>query len=337
LARGEDINRPAKDVATDPLFKDFAQTWFDEYVVLNNKFSEQHTKMCVLRSSLVPFFGKMQVGEITARHIERYKAAAMLEGVTNKTITNRLMVLNKCLGTAYEWFEWEKRPPKIKWPKCEPTNAEYLSPDECQLLLSHAEGVVHGMILTAVRTGMRLGELKGLQWSSIDWEERSLTVRHSRDDRMKILVAPKNNRIRHIPLHIDVYEFLYRSKKDTGYVFVDTDGQPFDEKRLSRRLAAVRKKAGLRHFGWHALRHTFASHLVMRGVPLTAVKELMGHADVATTMRYAHLDSSTLRAAIDMLDPRTMGPSDFGQPVGNLWLLRQMQAITQKRPAPKAL
>ena len=56
---------------------------------------------------------------------------------------------------------------------------DYLSPDECELLLAHADGVIREMLLTALRTGMRQGELKGLQWSSIDWQNRSITVRDS--------------------------------------------------------------------------------------------------------------------------------------------------------------
>ena len=56
---------------------------------------------------------------------------------------------------------------------------DYLSPDECELLLANANGVIREMLLTALRTGMRQGELKGLQWSSIDWQNRSITVRDS--------------------------------------------------------------------------------------------------------------------------------------------------------------
>ena len=76
--------------------------------------------------------------------------------------------------------------------------------------------------------------------------------------------------------------------------------------------------------------HTFASHLVMRGVPMTAVQMLMGHSVITTTMKYAHLAPSTLRSAIDMLNPRTMAGVDFGQPVGNHWLETQKKALVKK-------
>ena len=77
----------------------------------------------------------------------------------------------------------------------------------------------------ALRTGMRQGELKGLQWSSIDWENRVVIVKHSYCDREKTIGPPKNNRIRSIPLDADLYEILYRKRKPTGYVFTNAKGK----------------------------------------------------------------------------------------------------------------
>ena len=335
LARGESLERVA--VRQEALFEHFAWKWHAEYVVPNNKPSEQRTKKYVLSASLVPFFGKMDIGNITAHDIERYKAQQVKGGVTNKTLKNRLTILNKLLKTAYDWQQLDGQPPKITWPKCVSNRNEYLSPEECELMLSHSNGVVYEMILAALRTGMRQGELRGLQWSSIDWQNRSLAVRHSRCDYTKSLGPPKNNKERYIPLDTDVYEMLYKRKKSTGSVFLDTDGQPFDNKRLARRMATVCKEAGLRNITWHILRHTFGSHLAMRGAPLAAVKELMGHSNIATTMRYVHLAPSTLRAAIDMLNPKMMAESDFGQPVVNQWIENQRQEAVAKNTVTKGV
>ena len=166
---------------------------------------------------------------------------------------------------------------------------------------------------------MRQGELAGLQWSCIDWQNRILTVRYSKCPRTGELRSPKSNKERHIPIDIDVYEILLRRKQSTGYVFLDKGEKPFATHNLIRKLRAVRYEAGLRPLGWHLLRHTFASHLAMRGVPLHVVQKLLGHSTIGMTMRYSHVAPSTLRAAIDILNPRTGVHADFGQPVGNLW------------------
>ncbi|GGI29830.1 hypothetical protein GCM10010987_56420 [Bradyrhizobium guangdongense] len=79
------------------------------------------------------------------------------------------------------------------------------------------------------------------------------------------------------------------------------------------------KRAEFRIIGWHTLRHTFASHLAIRGVPLPVIKELMGHASITTTMRYAHVAPSALRTAIEILNPKMLTVADFGQPAGNEW------------------
>lgn len=316
LARGESIDR-SRDVE-HRTFEQFVWEWFDTYVVPNNKHSEQRTKKDILKGSLVPFFGNMVVSEITSYQIEQYKAQLSKMGVSNKTIKNRLSVLHKCLTMAYEWLELEGQPPRITWPRCTPPQMDFLSFSECELLLTNTGGIGYELILTATRTGMRQGELKGLQWSAINWQNRSLTVQYSRDDRAKVLTSPKNNRIRHIPLDTDVYEALFRRKKDTGYVFTDGN-QPFNHRRITKLLDKACKGAGLRKLRWHTLRHTFASHLAMNGVPMTAIKELMGHSSITTTMRYSHLAPSMLRNAIDVLNPKTGLDTKFGQPVGNRW------------------
>ena len=317
-------------VDSDLTFEKFAWQWFDQYVVPNNVHNEHRMKRCILRSSLIPFFGKTPIAQINSRQIAQYKAFCINRGTSNKTINNRLTVLRKCLVTAHEWLGIPGDLPDTKRLKCPPSRTDFLSSEECVALLSHADGVVFELILTAMRTGMRQGELKGLQWSSINWESRSLVVRHSRDDYRKILVAPKSNRERQIPLDNDVYDLLFRRRQNAGYVFLDADGKPFNFCRMARRLTATCKKAGLRKIGWHILRHTFASHLAMRGVPLTAVQALLGHSTITTTMRYAHVAPSTLRSAIDLLNPKQLAVADAGQIEGNAWLREEQRRVTQE-------
>jgi len=314
LARGESIESKVNDDI--PTFEKFAWKWFTDYVVPNNKQQEQRSKMYILRSSLIPFFGKKRIDDITTHDIERYKAQSLEKGLSRKTINNRLATLRKCIVTAHDWQHVAGPLPKFKPLKCPPQKTDYLSPDECTLLLAHVEGVIQEMILLALRTGMRQGEIRALQWSSINWENRIITVRYSLNDRTKKLESPKSNRERHIPMDIDVYEMLFRRRKETGYVFLNPDGGPYDSQRLLRQLHAVREKAGLREFGWHMLRHTFATHLAAKGAPIPAIQALLGHSTIVMTMRYAHVAPSTLRSAIDLLNPKNAASAHSGHLMG---------------------
>jgi integrase len=321
LARGEPlVTEPSEP---QPTFEQFAWRWFDTYVTSNNKFSEQRAKRGILSRTLVPFFGTLPVGQIAVHHIEQYKAEQIKSGISRKTIRNRLTVLKKALACAYDWLQLGGSPPKVKWPSCPPSRTDFLSHAECSALLSHAEGIVHEMALMTLRTGMRQGELKGLQWSSIDWENRIVTIRHSFCDIRKALDTPKSNRERHIPLDAEMYDILTARKRSAGYVFTDTGGKPFNSPRLNLLLASLCKKAGLRTVTWHVLLHTFASHLAMRGIPLNVVQTLLGHASITTTMRYAHVAPSTLRTAIEMLSSKNLDDQDPCQPAVNQWLHQQ--------------
>ena len=337
LARGESIGKEEdKAKSQEPTFGQFAQRWFDEYVVPNSKPSTQYSRKDILFPSLIPFFGKTQISKITVSDIERYKAKLIKKGLAGRTINSHLGVLNQCVSTAYKWLQLDGTPPKITWLKCPPPITDYLSFDESELLLSHADGTVREMILTGLKTGMRVGELIGLQWSSIDWHNGIIIVRHSWSHYAKALGSPKSNKERHVNMTTDLYEMLLKRKSDTGFVFVDANGNHFDQYGLGRRLTNICKKAGLRHIGWHTLRHTFASHLVMRGAPVPAVQQLLGHSSLEMTMRYAHLAPSALRTAIDLLNPPTWAlPAGFGQPVGNQWLEAQAKEEAQKTLIPE--
>jgi integrase len=319
LARGGSIEHEDDENRRRRPFEAFAREWFNQYVVTNNKPSEQYAKQKILKASLVPFFGKIRLDEITVAHVERYKSLQVAKGASNKTINNRLTVLSKCLRCAHEWLGSPM--PTIKLLRCPPPRTDYLTVAECDMLLSRSGGQLQEMIVLALRTGMRQGEIRGLQWSSIDWQNRSITVRHTRYDRKRILVSPKSNRERHIPIDADVYEMLFRRKHLTGYVFTNPrrNGEPFTSHRVEEDLGVICRDARLRRITWHVLRHTFATQLTLRGVPLTVVKELLGHSAIATTMRYSHVAPSALRSAIELLNPINASGTDFGHPVGNQW------------------
>jgi len=274
-------------------------------------------KKYILESHLIPFFSKSRINQITNLQIEQYKAKKLDSRLSSKTVNNHLTVLAKCLRIAEEWLELEKLP-KIKRLKVPPQKFDFLTFKESDLLLRHGDGIWHEMLLTALRTGLRFGELRALDWSDINWATKLLTVRHSLCRFRSIKQTPKSNKERHLPLADDVCEAIGKRRTETGLVFGDGEGRPFDKKRLYRELEKICRKSGLRVVTWHILRHTFASHLAMAGAPMKAVQELMGHADITTTLRYAHLSPSTLRETINLL-PTKKSMINFGQQAVNTY------------------
>lgn len=115
--------------------------------------------------------------------------------------------------------------------------------------------------------------------------------------------TPKSGKEREIPLSNETIAALksYRHLKGP-LVFSTSEGRMLKYTELRHPLWRACKKAGLRPIQWHACRHTFASHLVMRGVPLKAVQELLGHSTIQMTMRYAHLSPEVARDAVKVLD-----------------------------------
>ena len=127
-----------------------------------------------------------------------------------------------------------------------------------------------------------------------------------------VIGLPKGGRERSVDLPGSAVEALRAHRHLRGpYVFRQDDGQPLTDGTMRAPLRRALKRAGIcrEHgaIGWHDLRHTYASHLVMKGVPLTVVKELMGHATIDMTERYAHLSPDTRREAVNVLD-RPLAP-----------------------------
>jgi integrase len=326
LARGEDIDSPHEKQNQEQLFHAFAQVWFDSYVRANNKISEIEAKKSILRSHLLPFFGNISVAKIDAMKVEQYKSKTLREGFSSKSINNQLTVLSTCLKAAQEWLGLGTIP-KIKLLKTPAPKNDFLTTEESDALLGNLSGMACEIVLTAIRTGLRIAELKALRWQDIDWVNKRLTVRHSWCRYTKGLSTTKSNRVRYVPLTDDVYLTLIGRKQDTGVVFyTNKTNLNFDYDTIRQLLREGCIRANVKPIVFHQLRHSFASQLVMKGAPLAAVQQLLGHSDIRTTMRYSHLAQSSLRDAVNLLESAKF--KNFGQPVGNADLLPSISELT---------
>lgn len=289
------------------IFNQFADKWFNTYVITNNKPSEQLNKKMAIKNHLKPFFGKIDIDKITTLNIEEFKAKKQAEGKCNKSINNYLGMLGKCLNCAEEWNLIDKAP-KIKPLKVPPQKFRFFTEEEYNQLLDEAKKTdqeFYEMILFTLRTGIRVGELKALMWEDIDFKNKKVTIKRSIVN--GIIGSPKSNKIRTIPLAQDILEIL-KTKKQTL-----KDPCLFNSRKsrfsLNRSLKRICRNLNLMAGSWHDLRHTFASKLANNGVSLQVIQTLLGHSDLKMTQRYAHLEPLTLSDAIKTLEPKK--PLDF--------------------------
>ncbi len=145
------------------------------------------------------------------------------------------------------------------------------------------------VVLTAINTGMRRGELLSMMWADINWEAKMLTIRAEN---------AKSGRQRHIPLNVEAMEVLQRWAGQAGE---RRAAKVFEVGDIKKGWGKLITDARIEQFRFHDLRHHFASRLVRAGVDLNTVRELLGHADITMTLRYAHLAPDTLAAAVAKL------------------------------------
>ena len=173
-------------------------------------------------------------------------------------------------------------------------------------MLHYAEE--RGVIERAGEAGLRMGEIIALEWSDLDLGAGHLTVRHS--DWFGLVGTTKGGRARTVPMTERLRHALttQASQRRGLRVFMTADGKPITRNHMKTPLWHACRRAGLREIGWHALRHTFCSHLALQGAVPKAIQELAGHTAMAITMRYMHLAPAALRDAIALLDQRARLP-----------------------------
>jgi len=218
---------------------------------------------------------------------------------SNNKVTN---LLKHMFNKAVEWEmvteDILKRIRKIKPLKDNGKRLRYLTIEEVQTLISKCDAHLRPIVITAIHTGMRRGEILSLQW------EMNIDLKHG----YVLLDRTKNGERREIPIDETLRGVLQglARRLDIPYVFYDqATGKPF--KDIKRSFNTALRRAGIRDFHFHDLRHTFASHLVMSGIDLTTVSRLLGHKSLNMTLRYSHLSPGHLNNAVNVLDKTLNG------------------------------
>lgn len=246
-------------------------------------------------ATLSTFFGTQRLDAILPLTIERYKRQRLEQQIAPGSITTELAVLSACYTLAIQWGRAHTNPVQgVRRYRNTSRPAQLLSAEDEATLLAQCTPALRALVLLALHTGLREGELIGLQWRQVGLRHRLLSIEAGR---------AKNHKARTIPLDhaaLTLLEGLYANQARDTLVLLNQHARPW--RAPVKALRAAMLACGLMPCRFHDLRHTFASRLIQAGADLRAVQELLGHSSLAMTSRYAHLAPDQTRRAVHLLD-----------------------------------
>jgi integrase len=248
-----------------------------------------------LANHLRDFFGETALLEISKRLVGEYKAKRRRDEAAPATINKELGLLKHAFNLAVKEWEWLDAN-HLASVSLEPVNNardRWLTWEEERALLEASPDWLKEIVVFALNTGMRLGEIVNLKWHNVDLTRSTMT-----------LVRSKNQLRGTLPINSRVFEILMMKGGQAGcdYVFCSKVGTRLFARNLRRTFVIAREKAGLTDVRFHDLRHTFATRLVQNGVDLYRVQRLLGHKTHVMTQRYAHHYPESLRSAVKVLE-----------------------------------
>lgn len=241
-------------------------------------------------------YGQCMLRRFSTMMVEQFQTKILNEGKAPATANRYLATIKHMFRKAVEWELVEeeilKKVGRVKHLPENNRRLRYLSQEECQELVNACADHLRPIVITALNTGMRKGEILSLEW------DNHIDLKHG----FILLDKTKNGDRREVPINATLSETLKGivRRLDSPYVFIDSKGKRFLDIKGSWKSAL--RRTGIKNFRFHDLRHTFASQLVMAGVDITTIKELLGHKTLNMTLRYAHLAPSHKVNAVGVLD-----------------------------------
>lgn len=311
-----------------PTLEEFGPRFIENYARANRqKASSIDSKERILARLLYPMLGKKKLDAISDEDVQAIKRK--LSHCKPKTVNNALSVLSKMLRVAMKWKIIHLVPCSFDLFKVNNVLPKFYEFDEYARLVEAAAKIdarTQIVVLLGGDAGLRRGEMLALRWTDIDFRRGQLVIEQAvwegkeRNEegasRQRFVDTPKSGRGRIVPMTKALAEALRRFRHLRGDLVLYADnGKPATAIQLKDWLEAAQKRAGFAKAtgGLHILRHTFCSHLAMRGAPAKAIQELAGHSDLTTTMRYMHLSPAARENAIRLVDRRGETAPGFGE------------------------
>lgn len=312
-------------LATGPKqkLKDFLEQWLEEVHAPKLRLSSYLRYRGVLDNHILPSLGHIAIQELTAQKVQSFYAGKIKEGLSSSSLHTIHKVLRGALDTAVRWNLVSRNVCEaVTLPRETSRKMEPLTPEQAQYLLTTLKGhELEALITVALATGMRHGELTGLEWNDINFDEGSVFVRRTvnRLGRYKYVERePKTEqskrKIQLPPFALQVLREHYllqqerrlkagASWQDHNLVFCNKRGGYLHPDVLCRQFYQLLDKAGLPRMRIHDLRHSAATILLSKGVNPKVVQEILGHSDITMTLGvYGHVLPVMQQEAIMKMD-----------------------------------
>lgn len=289
LFRGETGDLPAIVGAAE--FENFFQRFLDHCMKTRSATSvaKDHGRHETLRRFFLEDKAIRSLQEIAPGMVQELQAG-YLDGHSIKSWNCLLSILKNMLNRAVEWGVIEYNPITQVKPMGLEQTFHFFSREEIRRILKAADEQLKPVVMILLHTGIRRSELWNLRWRDVDIGKRRITIKaHG-------AFKTKSGKLRSIPMTRELQAYLRTLPREGQYIC-----RPYGHIHSLRRFfVALLEKLGIEGT-LHDLRHTFASHLATAGVPIPVIKELLGHADISTTMIYAHLSPGIHESEIDRL------------------------------------
>jgi integrase len=319
LRAGKVVATPPPEVKEVPTFRDFTSRYMDNHSRANReKASSIAAKESIFKHHLLPGVGHKRLDAITDEDVQTLKKA--LAHRQRKTANNVLAVLSNVLRVAVKWKAIAAMPCAIDFYKVSNVVPEFYEFSEYARLTEAAAQIDTATavaILLGGDAGLRRGEICALRQCDVDFARRQIRV--ERSDWKGVEDTPKGHRGRIVPMTEALFAALQTHRDLRGErVLTLDDGADVAGHALRDWIERAQRRAGLPATGnAHILRHTFCSHLAMKGAPVKAIQELAGHASLTTTLRYMHLSPAARTSAIALLNDRGKDGASEGAQVEN--------------------
>ena len=285
-----------KDPAESVLFSEAWERYLKEDAKFKSPGTYQRAKQA--GKNFLPVIGGLNLSEVKPPILGSYKAKRLEQGVKAATVVKELHFIRRVFSLCKREWQLVKQSPFefFRMPSVNDQRVRFLEPGQLETLLAHCPAWLRPMVMLARYTGMRRGNILGLTWSSVDFQNRVVHLEHT-----------KGGQRLTIPLNDAAHDTLLRLRDakvkhlHCPYVF-HQDGKPYAPYWVSIAFRRSCKRANIENFRFHDLRHDFASSLVQNGNDLYVVQHLLGHKDGRMTQRYAHLRLENLRTAVMTID-----------------------------------